>query len=632
MSDDPIHAHIGRRLLELLAPPPAEPTPAPEPEPPAPPAEPDFEAEFKQRFEKEQTAEKDGELMRFKEFTTKQFDELKAISGSMAKTATQWRAEIDKRVGEAMTAAEAAGKSAAGIDSRLKAQKSPNVDEMVATAVGNAQATLGESLTANLTSTLQKAVRAYADRVIELKIGQLAGTIISSRGVFNRYQPGLVPISSNVATNVLHADGTWSDTAGGGGTVTSVSVVTANGISGSVATATTTPAITLTLGAITPSSVAASGTVTGSNLSGTNTGDQTITLTGDVTGSGTGSFAATLATVNANVGSFGSATKASTFTVNGKGLLTAAAEVTITPAIGSVTGLGANVATALAANVGSAGAFLAPAAAPTSGGIPYGSSSSATAWSAALASGELVRGGGAGNAPSTSGAATLSGSLAAAGKIAAGGQTLQSSINGYGYYSGAASTNTVFNGNPGDNANYIGVGGYWGIRTAVDNSFNVDVYNSGSPVTALTISQTGNLNIGRSSVQFGPADAAVATPQFTQVMSVVAGTSNVAGGLWTRRGSRGTGTGVGGDIVEMVAPAGSTGTSQNALTERFRIGAAGTVTVTGALTVTGGLFNLPQYTTGGAPTAVAGGMYFDTTLGKARVGSNVPAWETITSV
>lgn len=43
-----------------------------------------------------------------------------------------------------------------------------------------------------------------------------------------------------------------------GGTVTSVSVVTANGISGSVANPTTTPAITLTLGAITPTSVAAS--------------------------------------------------------------------------------------------------------------------------------------------------------------------------------------------------------------------------------------------------------------------------------------------------------------------------------------------------------------------------------------
>ncbi len=61
----------------------------------------------------------------------------------------------------------------------------------------------------------------------------------------------------------------------GSGTVTSVSVTTANGVSGTVATDTTTPAISLTLGAITPSSVAAVGTVTGSNLSGTNTGDQT---------------------------------------------------------------------------------------------------------------------------------------------------------------------------------------------------------------------------------------------------------------------------------------------------------------------------------------------------------------------
>lgn len=79
------------------------------------------------------------------------------------------------------------------------------------------------------------------------------------------------------------------------GTVTSVSVTTANGVSGTVTNPTTTPAISLALGAITPTSVAASGAVTGSNLSGNNSGDQTITLTGDVTGTGTGSFAATIA-------------------------------------------------------------------------------------------------------------------------------------------------------------------------------------------------------------------------------------------------------------------------------------------------------------------------------------------------
>ncbi len=78
------------------------------------------------------------------------------------------------------------------------------------------------------------------------------------------------------------------------GTVTSVSVTTANGVSGTVANPTSTPAISLALGAITPTSVTASGNVTGSNLSGSNTGDQTIALTGDVTGTGTGSFAATI--------------------------------------------------------------------------------------------------------------------------------------------------------------------------------------------------------------------------------------------------------------------------------------------------------------------------------------------------
>lgn len=70
------------------------------------------------------------------------------------------------------------------------------------------------------------------------------------------------------------------------------------------------------------------GTFSGTS-SGTNTGDQTITLTGDVTGSGTGSFAATLSSTAVSAGSYGSSSAVGTFTVDSKGRLTAAGNVSV---------------------------------------------------------------------------------------------------------------------------------------------------------------------------------------------------------------------------------------------------------------------------------------------------------------
>jgi hypothetical protein len=96
-----------------------------------------------------------------------------------------------------------------------------------------------------------------------------------------------------------------------------------------------------------------------SNTSGTNTGDQTITLTGDVTGTGTGTFTTTLANSGVTANTYGSSTLIPSITVDAKGRITSANTTSIIANAGTLTG------TSLASTV--TGSSLAGVATITSG-------------------------------------------------------------------------------------------------------------------------------------------------------------------------------------------------------------------------------------------------------------------------
>ena len=80
-------------------------------------------------------------------------------------------------------------------------------------------------------------------------------------------------------------------------------------------------------------------------LSGSNTGDQTITLTGDVSGTGTGTFAATLAASGVTAGSY----TLPTLTVDSKGRITAASSNSVTS--GTVTSVSVTAANGVSGTV-----------------------------------------------------------------------------------------------------------------------------------------------------------------------------------------------------------------------------------------------------------------------------------------
>lgn len=126
-------------------------------------------------------------------------------------------------------------------------------------------------------------------------------------GAFTSGAKGLAPASGGGTTNFLRADGTWTapggiadgdkgdiTVSGSGATWTIDNGVVTLAKQADMATASVVYRKTAGSGAPEVQTLATLKADLG--LTGTNSGDQTITLTGDVTGSGTGSFAATIGT------------------------------------------------------------------------------------------------------------------------------------------------------------------------------------------------------------------------------------------------------------------------------------------------------------------------------------------------
>lgn len=103
---------------------------------------------------------------------------------------------------------------------------------------------------------------------------------------------------------------------------------------------------------------------------------------------------------------------------------------------------------------------------------------------------------------------------------------------------------------------------------------------------------------GFSKLQFG-SDAATASTPIIDFGSIVAGTSNTAGGDATITGSQSTGNAAGGSIIFQTSPAGGSGTSQNALVTAMTINSA-------AATIHAGVVRFKGYTVAGLPAGTIG--------------------------
>jgi hypothetical protein len=359
-------------------------------------------------------------------------------------------------------------------------------------------------------------------------------------------QPGAIYFNTTDSTFHVYLVSSWVSLTTGGSAVTTVSVASANGFAGT-SSGGTTPSLTLSttvtgilkgngtaISAATAGTdyVIPSGNITGTAANITATSNGTLTtlsalslpysqitgapaaitsLTGDGTASGPGTAAFTLATVNSNVGSFGDASHVATFTVNAKGLITAAGNTAIAISGSQVSG------GTLGAVNGSAITNLS--AANISGVLPVGvTGGSGLSIATSQLTGQVTLS----QLPSI-GADTVLGSIAGGTPVALSTTQLTTLINNFSAtLSGAAPASG------GGSVNFLRADGTWAMpagtgtvtSVALADGSTTPIYTiSGSPVTGSgTLDFTLNTQAANS-VFAGPATGSAAQPTFRSLVA-----------------------------------------------------------------------------------------------------------------
>lgn len=313
--------------------------------------------------------------------------------------------------------------------------------------------------------------------------------------IFTSSLNGLVPSSGGGTTNFLRADGTFAAPSGTG-TVTSVALALPSIFTVSGSPVTTSGTLTGSLNTESANLIFA-GPGTGSAATPTfralvaadlPASTAITALTGDGTATGPGSVPFTLATVNSNVGSFGSSTAIPTLTANAKGLITAVTTNAVVAPAGTLTGttLASNVVSSSLTSVGTigTGVWNGTTLAIANGGTGQTSAASAfNALSPITSTGDLILGTG----------------VNTAGKLGIGstGNVLTVS-GGTATWASPATSGTVTS-----------------VALALPSIFTV----SGSPVTS-SGTLTGTLNTQAANLVFsGPATGAAASPTFRSLVA-----------------------------------------------------------------------------------------------------------------